>query len=144
MLVYAPIGRDGPASATLLRRAGIDAEICADYESFVAAMAHWPDAVFVAEEGLFGKPMTRLAGLMARQEAWSDLPFGHITDEHGAAPVAIHGLAVCRYADEARVYRFSCDAHWKTLQDAVYASMDEAREQLPAQYRTVAAAWHRS
>lgn len=82
MLVYAPIGRDGPASATLLRRAGIDAEVCADYESFVAAMAQWPDAVFVAEEGLFGKPMTRLAALVARQEAWSDIPFVVLTSRH--------------------------------------------------------------
>jgi len=82
VLVYAPIGRDGPASATLLRRAGIDAEVCADYESFVAAMAQWPDAAFVAEEGLYGKPMTRLAALMARQEAWSDLPFVVLTSRH--------------------------------------------------------------
>ena len=82
VLVYAPIGRDGPASATLLRRAGIDTEVCADYESFVAAMAQWPDAAFVAEEGLFGKPMTRLAALVARQEAWSDLPFVVLTSRH--------------------------------------------------------------
>ena len=87
-------------------------------------------------------PPTHLDGARVLAWAWSDLPFGHITDEHGAAPVAIHGLAVCRYADEARVYRFSCDAHWKTLQDAVYASMDEARERLPAQYRAVAATWN--
>ena len=54
------------------------------------------------------------------------------------------GLAVCRYADEARAYRFSCDAHWETLQDEVYASEDEARERLPAQYRAVAAVWNQA
>lgn len=43
---------------------------------------------------------------------------------------------------EAQVYRFSCDAHWETVQDAVYASEDEARGQLPAQYRAVAATWN--
>ena len=52
-------------------------------------------------------------------------------------------LAVCRYADEAQVYRFSCDARWETLQDEAYASVDDARGQLPAQYRAVIAAWHR-
>ena len=87
-------------------------------------------------------PPTHLDGARVLAWAWSDLPFGHIPDAHGAAPAAIHGLAVCRYAGEARVYRFSCDAHWETLQDAVYASVDEARERLPAQYRAVAAVWN--
>ncbi|MFA6070670.1 hypothetical protein AKG95_24260 [Janthinobacterium lividum] len=87
-------------------------------------------------------PPTHLDGACVLAWAWSDLPFGHVTDEHGAAPIAIHGLAVCRYADEARVYRFSCDAHWETLQDEVHASVDEARERLPAQYRAVAATWN--
>ena len=87
-------------------------------------------------------PPTHLDGARVLAWAWSDLPFGHVTDAHGAAPVAIHGLAVCRYAGEARVYRFSCDAHWETLQDAVYVSVDEARERLPAQYRAVAAVWN--
>lgn len=87
-------------------------------------------------------PPTHLDGARVLAWAWSELPFGHVTDEHGAAPVAIHGLAVCRYGDEARVYRFSCDAHWASVQDEAYASVDEAREQLPAQYRSVAAVWN--
>ena len=87
-------------------------------------------------------PPTHLDGARVLAWAWSDLPFGHVTDEHGAASAAIHGLALCQYAGEARVYRFSCDAHWETLQDEAYASEDEARAQLPAQYRAVAAVWH--
>ena len=74
--------------------------------------------------------------------AWSDLPFGHVADETGAGAIAIHGLALCRYADDARVYRFSCDAHWECRQDTVHDSLLEAREQLPAQYRAVQACWH--
>ncbi|MGK5053268.1 hypothetical protein [Janthinobacterium sp. RB2P8] len=84
---------------------------------------------------------THLDGARVLAWAWSDLPFGHVTADTGAAPVAIHGLAVCRYGDEAQVYRFSCDEHWDTVQDEVYASVDEARGQLPAQYRAVTAAW---
>ncbi|MBE3027237.1 hypothetical protein GQ37_016560 [Janthinobacterium sp. BJB1] len=87
-------------------------------------------------------PPTHLDGARVLAWAWSDLPFGHVASDTGAAPIAIHGLAVCRYDGEARVYRFSCDAQWETLQDEAYASEDEARAQLPAQYRAVAAAWH--
>ena len=87
-------------------------------------------------------PPSHLDGARVLAWAWSDLPFGHVAAEDGAAPIAIHGLAVCRYADEAQVYRFSCDAQWETLQDDVYASVDEAREQLPAQCRAVAVVWN--
>ena len=87
-------------------------------------------------------PPPHLDGARVLAWAWSDLPFGHVASEDGAGPIAIHGLAVCQYAGEARVYRFSCDARWETLQDEVYPSEDEARAQLPAQYRAVAAVWH--
>lgn len=88
-------------------------------------------------------PPTHLDGARVLAWAWSDLPFGHVTDAHGgAAPIAIHGLAVCQYAGETQAYRFSCDARWESVQDDVYGSADEAREQLPAQYRAVAAKWN--
>ena len=82
VLVYAPIGRDGPATADLLRRADMVPEVCEDYESFLEQVETWPDAVFVAEEGLFGKPLDRLAALVAAQEVWSDLPFVVLTSRH--------------------------------------------------------------
>lgn len=87
-------------------------------------------------------PPTHVDGARVLTWAWSDLPFGHVASEDGAAPVAIHGLALCQYAGENSVYRFSCDAQWDCVQDERYASMDEARAQLPAQYRAVAASWH--
>ncbi|MDO8037136.1 hypothetical protein O3297_27290 [Janthinobacterium sp. SUN128] len=87
-------------------------------------------------------PPSHLDGARVLAWAWSGLPFGHVTSEDGAASIAIHGLAVCRYGDETQVYRFSCDAHWETVQDEVYASEHDAREQLPAQYRAVAAVWN--
>ena len=87
-------------------------------------------------------PPSHLDGARVLAWAWSDLPFGLVAAEDGAAPIAIHGLAVCRYGDEAQVYRFSCDTHWETVQDEVYASEDGAREQLPAQYRAMASVWN--
>ena len=88
-------------------------------------------------------PPSHLDGARVLAWAWSDLPFGHVASEDDTAPTAIHGLAVCRYGDEAQVYRFSCDARWETVQDELYASEDDARERLPAQYCAVAATWHR-
>ncbi|RZA36709.1 MAG: response regulator [Lysobacteraceae bacterium] len=82
VLVYAPIGRDGPATADLLRRADMVPEVCEDFEAFLERVESWPDAVFVAEEGLFGKPLDRLAALVAAQEVWSDLPFVVLTSRH--------------------------------------------------------------
>lgn len=73
--------------------------------------------------------------------AWSELPFGHVNDENGVNAIAIHGLALCRYAGDARVYRFSCDAHWQCWQDQVHDTLDSARDGLPAQYRARPARW---
>ena len=95
-------------------------------------------------------PPSHLDGARLLAWAWSDLPFGHVAADTGAdadagtRSIAIHGLALCQYAGDANVYRFSCDAHWETVQDACYASEENAREQLPAQYRAVAATWHKA
>ena len=87
-------------------------------------------------------PPSHIDGARVLAWAWSDLPFGHVGSEDGSTPIAIHGLALCQYAGESSVYRFSCDAQWDSVQDERYASADEARQQLPVQYRAVAATWH--
>lgn len=87
-------------------------------------------------------PPSHIDGARVLAWAWSGLPFGHVANDAGTAPVAIHGLALCQYAGESAVYRFSCDAQWDSVQDARHASMEEARQQLPAQYRAVTATWH--
>ena len=89
VLVFAPIGRDGPASAELLRSAGFDTIICPDLNALVREIGSDADAVFLAEEGLFGKDMAPLADWIERQPAWSDLPFIVLTShrEHPAVVV---------------------------------------------------------
>lgn len=89
-------------------------------------------------------PPSRLDGARVLTWAWSELPFGHVASGDGAAPVAIHGLALCQYDGETAVYRFSCDAHWECMQDQRYDSQEEARAQLPAQYRAVGASWNQA
>jgi len=75
VLVFAPIGRDAIASADLLRRVGIDASICSDLPDLVGALEAGAGAVFLSEEGLFGKELGKLTDCIDRQPAWSDLPF---------------------------------------------------------------------
>jgi signal transduction histidine kinase/CheY-like chemotaxis protein len=75
VLIFAPIGRDGPASADLLRRAGMDVEVCGDLADLIRAIETGAAAVFIAEEGLFGKDTGPLSDWVERQPPWSDLPF---------------------------------------------------------------------
>ena len=88
VLVYAPIGRDGPASAELLRRGGVDAFVCEDLPRLVRELTTGAAAVFVAEEGLFGKDLSALSGWIEAQPAWSDLPFVVLTSRHEQPRVA--------------------------------------------------------
>jgi signal transduction histidine kinase/ActR/RegA family two-component response regulator len=75
LLVFAPIGRDGSASVTTLRRAGVNAELCSSLGELVGELDKGAAAAFVAEEGLFGADATGLFAWAAGQPAWSDLPF---------------------------------------------------------------------
>ncbi len=56
----------------------------------------------------------------------------------------IHGLALCQYEGSDAVYRFSCNADWETEQDAAYASIAEAKAQLPNQYGGVPVTWKKA
>jgi signal transduction histidine kinase len=87
VLIFAPIGRDGPASADLLRRAGLSVEVCADLADLLRHMETGVAAVFMAEEGLFGIDTGPLADWVERQSAWSDLPFLVLTSHQGQPAV---------------------------------------------------------
>ena len=73
--------------------------------------------------------------------AWSGaLPFGRVP---GAEPAEIYGLAIAAY-DDLQCYRFACDKDWNCVQDALYDSVSDAKDQLPEQYRNVVANWRES
>lgn len=75
VLIYAPIGRDAAAIHDVLGRSGTAAHICDDLAALVAEIGSGAAAVFVAEEGLFGKDVTALVDRVVQQPAWSDLTF---------------------------------------------------------------------
>jgi signal transduction histidine kinase/ActR/RegA family two-component response regulator len=79
VLVLAPIGRDAPASAELLRRVGLDAEVCKSLSDLVKNVNAGAAAVLVAEEALFGEDTSALSAWIRRQPPWSDLPFVVLT-----------------------------------------------------------------
>jgi hypothetical protein len=60
ILVLAPTGRDAVASAELLRRAGMQAEVCKDLDDLTARIDAAALAVLLAEEALFAKDLSVL------------------------------------------------------------------------------------
>jgi len=81
ILVFAPIGRDGRASAELLRSATLETMVCPDLAALISEIAAGAAVVLLAEEGLFGKDTAPLTQWIDRQPAWSDLPFIVLTSQ---------------------------------------------------------------
>lgn len=79
VLIFAPIGRDGPASAELFRSSNLNAINCRSLPELISEMTVGVGTVFLAEEGLFGKETAPLAQWIANQPPWSDLPFVVLT-----------------------------------------------------------------
>ncbi|CCD85419.1 putative sensor histidine kinase with a Response regulator receiver domain [Bradyrhizobium sp. ORS 285] len=88
VLVFAPIGRDGPASAELFRSARIETAVCPSLSDLVVQLRAGVGTVVVAEEGLFATDAAPLKEWVARQPPWSDLPFIVLTS-HREQPAVV-------------------------------------------------------
>jgi signal transduction histidine kinase/ActR/RegA family two-component response regulator len=88
VLVFAPVGRDGAVAAEVLRLSGRNVHVATDLIQLVAEIERGAGAVFVAEEGLFGKDTDPLIAWIERQPPWSDLPFIVLTSHLDGARVA--------------------------------------------------------
>ncbi len=89
-------------------------------------------------------PPREIDGARVLHWAWSgSTPFGVVRFPDGTIAAEIFGLAICQYSNSDVVYRFSCNAEWETEQDHDYASAQEAMDNLPMQYRELAAVWHK-
>ncbi len=87
ILVLAPRGRDGPAVAEQLGRAGLDAHLCRDTGDLLDALERGADAVVLAEEALVGAPAQAIGTWVSSQPPWSDMPFVLLTShDHRPAP----------------------------------------------------------
>ncbi|PUA29285.1 MAG: hypothetical protein B0W54_01390 [Cellvibrio sp. 79] len=89
-------------------------------------------------------PPKIIEGAEVIEWAWSgEAPFGVVRCESGVAATEIYGLAICRYPQSGKIYRFSCDAEWRVEQDSDCQSVEEAKSNLPLQYKEVEAIWHK-
>lgn len=79
VLVFAPIGRDGPAAAELLQGSKLEAIICRSLSELIGQMTAGVGVVVIAEEALFGKDTAPLTQWISGQPPWSDLPFVLLT-----------------------------------------------------------------
>jgi hypothetical protein len=57
VLVLAPIGRDASATANVLRKNGLEPDVCDSLGALVQRVLSGAGAVFVAEEALFNADM---------------------------------------------------------------------------------------
>jgi len=89
VLVFAPVGRDGIASVELLRRSNIPAESADSVADLARELTRGAAAAFVAEEGLFGDAGEALFDWVAKQPAWSDLPFIILTSYQERSAITV-------------------------------------------------------
>ncbi len=97
-LILAPLGRDAPVAAALLREAGTDAVICANLEHFSKLLNDEIGCAVVTEEALRDADLTQVAAWVTGQPEWSDFPFivltrrGHAADHSSGARTLIRAL----------------------------------------------------
>lgn len=81
ILILAPVGRDGPAIATLLIDHGFTAKVCGSSAELRASMAEGAGALLLTEEALELAQLPELLERLKSQPSWSELPLILLT--HG-------------------------------------------------------------
>lgn len=88
------------------------------------------------------KPPAEIDGAEVLYWAWSEpepifvMPFA---EREGG--IAIHGLAICRYAKSGDVYKFSCDRNWETCNDSPWGSVEAAMRTESGNYDVRSIRW---
>jgi signal transduction histidine kinase len=81
-LILAPVGRDAVVAKSLLRDAGLRADICIDLGELVQELRRGADTAIVTEESVRNADIRTLAEWVRSQPTWSDFPFVVLT-QHG-------------------------------------------------------------
>jgi len=95
VLVLAPTGRDAELIESVLGKAGFSSLNCADMASLCRELATGAAAALVAEEALrdSARERARLAGFLAAQPPWSDMPVLVLTHTGADSPAALQAVA---------------------------------------------------
>lgn len=76
--------------------------------------------------------------------AWSGKePFWVMNDSDGSFCSEIYGLAICKYKEEDKFYRFVCSRTWTVQNDTVYDSLEEIFETTRVQSPKSEVKWHK-
>ncbi|MDT0577007.1 PAS domain-containing protein [Croceicoccus sp. F390] len=78
--VYTPHGRDGAIASQLLAKMGHESVVATSLAQLCEIVEEDTGVVLATEEALAGPCLDRLAEIIARQPAWSDLPFIILTN----------------------------------------------------------------
>ncbi|MCZ4342900.1 response regulator [Sphingomonadaceae bacterium G21617-S1] len=97
VLIAAPYGRDAESVASLLRRAGHDATVCADLTA-VARLLDDPVGAVVLTEEVLSTDRCALRAALDAQPAWSDVPFVVLAARR-MGPLPAGQAAVLRISD---------------------------------------------
>lgn len=93
VLVLMPTGRDAALVCATLEKAGIGAKACAASTELIEEMKTGAGAVLLAEEGLAGGTLEKLAAAFDAQPVWSDLPIVVFAGEERHIEILISTIA---------------------------------------------------
>jgi signal transduction histidine kinase/CheY-like chemotaxis protein len=127
VLVLAPIGRDGPAAAALLREAGVAAEVCDGLTELRDGLELAAGTAVIAEEAFYREPIDVLLDWVVGQPGWSDLPFVVLTSGRGTSP--LHARRVRLLEGLRNVSLLERPIETVTLISAVQAALRARRHQ---------------
>jgi hypothetical protein len=89
------------------------------------------------------RPPSQIDGADVVLWAWSaPTPFFEMPCSDGGPAVAIHGLAICRYAKSGAIYRFSCNRDWEAENDSPWDTVEAAASGASGQYDVRSVRWH--
>lgn len=125
VLIVAPIGKDAALAADVLRRAGINAKICARVAEAAAEFGESTSAILLAEEALDTSELPALLAALKRQPAWSDVPVIILTSSGGGDRMSLQAVDI--FGPAGNVTLLKRPLHGVTLVSAMKVAL-RARE----------------
>jgi signal transduction histidine kinase/ActR/RegA family two-component response regulator len=91
LLLLAPFGRDGELLQKMLRKDGVETEVCASLAALALELERGAALLLISEEAI-GRDAAILGDVIARQPPWSDLPVIVMTQRGADSPTVARAL----------------------------------------------------
>lgn len=82
-LILAPMGRDGPVAAALIKEAGYYANVCSDLAALMHEIEGGAGLAVIADEAIKTADLRSLMRWLHDQPSWSDFPIVLLTHQGG-------------------------------------------------------------